>query len=256
MLQVHCVQLFYNVSDPGTEDILYEVRSVGRFTGIRLRKVADKTTIPNFRHLLERHGLGKVLLETMKEHLAEQGLKLREGTILDVSIIAAPSSTKNRSGERDAEIERTRKGKQWRCGMKLHVDVDDQTGLAHSLVTTAANVHDLRPAEQLLHGEEVGPGLMQGIRGSRGAKAVRVVRWAGTVPWEQCQGEKLAGDSLERLMEQCKSSVRAKVEHVFFYVKQMFDYCKTCYRGLAKNANRLALLPGFTNLLRSQSCRV
>ena len=148
MLRVHCVQLFYNLSDPATEDMLYEVESVRRFTGIRHNKVPDESTILNFRHLLEPHGLGKVLFETIKEHLAEQGWKLREGTILDASIIAAPSSTKNRSGERDPEMKQTKKGKQWHFGMKLHIGVDEQTGLVHSLVSTAANVHDLRPSDQ------------------------------------------------------------------------------------------------------------
>lgn len=155
ILRVHCVQLFYNLRDPGMEDMLYEVGSVGRFTGIRRNKVPDETTILNFRHLVERHGLGKVLFETIKQHLAEQGLKLREGTILDAGIIAAPSSRRNRSGERDPEMKQTKKGKQWHFGMKLHVGVDDQTGVVHSLATTAANVHDLTPSEQLLHGEEV-----------------------------------------------------------------------------------------------------
>ena len=116
ILRVHCVQLFYNLSDPAMEDMLYEVESVRRFTGIRLNKVPDETTILNFRHLLERHGLGRVLFESIKEHLAEQGLMLKEGTILDASIIAAPPSTKNRTRERDPEMKQTRKGNQWSFG--------------------------------------------------------------------------------------------------------------------------------------------
>ena len=155
MLRVHCVQLFYNLSDPATEDMLYEIERVRRFTGISLKKVADETTILNFRHLLERHGLGQVLFESIKEHLSEAGLMLKEGTIVDASIIEAPSSTKNRKRERDPEIKQTRKGNQWHFGMKLHVGVDDQSGLVHSLATTSANMHDLTASEQLLHGEEV-----------------------------------------------------------------------------------------------------
>ena len=155
ILRVHCVQLFYNLSDAATEDMLYEVESVRRFTGIRLNKVPDQTTILNVRHLPERHGLGRVLFESIKEHLAEQGLMLKEGTMLDASIIAAPPSTKNRTREGDPEMKQTKKGNQWSFGMKLHIGVDAQSGLVHSLATTSGNVHDLRVSEQLRHGEEV-----------------------------------------------------------------------------------------------------
>ena len=153
MLRVHCVQLFYKVSDPGMEDMLYEVESVRRFTGIRLEKVPDETTILNFRHLLERHGLGKVLFETIKEDLAEAGLILKEGTIMDASII-----------------------------MKLPIGVDDQTGVAHRLAPPAANVHDLVPSEELLHGEEERVWEMLGIRGWRSGKGIRIGKWPGTLP--------------------------------------------------------------------------
>jgi len=188
MLRVHCVQLFYNLSDPGMEDMLYEVESVRRFTGTRLAKVPDEATILNFRHLLERHGLGKVLFATIKEHLAEQGLKLREGTILDASIIAVPSSTKNINGERDPEMGQTRKGNQWHFGMKLHIGVDDHTGLVHSLVTSAANVHDLRPAEQLLHGGDV---RVWGDAGYRGIEK-RAAHQDRQVAWHHCPGSRPA----------------------------------------------------------------
>ena len=155
MLRVHYVQLFYNLSDPATEDMLYEIERVRRFTGISLKKVPDETTILNFRHLLERHGLGQVLFESIKDHLAGAGLMLKEGTIIDASIIEVPSSTKNRKRERDPEMKQTRKGNQWHFGMKPHVGVDDQSGLVHSLATTSANVHDLTASEGLLQGEEV-----------------------------------------------------------------------------------------------------
>ena len=253
MLRVHCVQLFYNVSDPAMEDMLYEIESVRRFTGIRLEKVPDETTILNFRHLLEGHGLGKVLFETIKEHLAEEGLVLKEGTIMDASIIASSASRKNRKRERDPEMKQTKKGNQWHFGMKLHIGVDDQTGVAHSLATTAANVHDLVPSEELLHGEEErvwGDAGYQGME-KREEHKDRQVTWH--IAMRSGQRRKLARDQLERLMEECKSSVRAKVEHLFFYMKQMFGYNKTRYRGLAKNENRLALLLGFANLLRGES---
>ena len=142
--RIHCVQLFYNLSDPGMEDLLYEAESVRRFVGLNLTEaLPDETTILNFRHLLERHQLGKGLLEEINAHLESQGLRLREGTIVDASIIEAPSSTKNRSRERDPEMHQTN---QWHFGMKAHIGVDADTGIVHSLSTTAANAHDVTEA--------------------------------------------------------------------------------------------------------------
>ena len=155
MLRIHCVQLFYNLSDPGMEDLLYEAESVRRFVGLNLSEaLPDETTILNFRHLLERHELGKGLLQEINAHLESQGLRLREGTIVDASIIEAPSSTKNRSGERDPEMHQTKKGNQWHFGMKAHIGVDADTGIVHSMSTTAANAHDVTEAHNLLHGGE------------------------------------------------------------------------------------------------------
>ena len=151
-------------------------------TGISLKKVADETTILNFRHLLERHGLGQALFESIKEHLSEAGLMLKEGTIVDASIIEAPSSTKNRKRERDPEMKQTRKGNQWHFGMKLHVGVDDQSGLVHSLATTSANMHDLTASEQLLHGEESVSGEMQVTVEWRSVRPMRIAKWHGTLP--------------------------------------------------------------------------
>ena len=156
MLRVHCVQLFYNLSDPGMEDLLYEVESVRRFVGLRLTEaLPDETTILNFRHLLEEHDLGAGLFEEINAHLASRGHRLRTGTIVDASIIEAPSSTKNRRRARDPEMRQTRKGKQWYFGMKAHIGVDAGSGLAHSVVTTAANASDVTQAGALLHGAEV-----------------------------------------------------------------------------------------------------
>ena len=147
MLRVHCVQLFYNVSDPGMEDLLYEVESVRRFAGLRLSgPLPDETTILNFRHLLETHGLGTGLFEEINTHLASLGHRLKTGTIVDASIIDAPSTTKNRRGERDPEMRQTKKGNQWYFGMKAHIGVDAESGLAHSLATTAANAADVTQA--------------------------------------------------------------------------------------------------------------
>ena len=164
MLRIHCIQLFYNLSDPGMEDLLYEAESVRRFAGLSLSEaLPDETTILNFRHLLERHGLGKGLLDEINAQLESQGLRLREGTIVDASIIEAPSSTKNRTGERDPEMHQTKKGNQWHFGMKMHIGVDSETGLVHSMSTTAANVHDVTEARNLCTGARQWCGATPGI---------------------------------------------------------------------------------------------
>jgi IS5 family transposase len=154
MLRVHCMQLFYNLSDPAMEDALYEIESMRNFSGLKLDRLPDETTILNFRHFLEQHGLGKVLFKEVNKHLEKNGLMLREGSIVDATIISAPSSTKNKTGQRDPEMHQTKKGNEWHFGMKMHIGVDDTLGLIHSLDTTAANVHDIVPTDKLLHGEE------------------------------------------------------------------------------------------------------
>ena len=155
MLRIHCVQLFYNLSDPGMEDTLYDVEPVRRFVGMKLAEpLPDETTILNFRHLLEEHKLGDGLFAEIKEHLESQGLRLQEGTIVDASIIEAPSSTKNRAGARDPEMHQVKKGNEWHFGMKVHIGVDAQTGVVHSVATTPANVHDVTETPRLLHGGE------------------------------------------------------------------------------------------------------
>ena len=181
MLRVHCVQIFYNLSDPGMEDLLYEAESVRQFVGLKLSEaLPDETTILNFRHLLERHGLGRSLFEEINAHLESQGLRLREGTIVDASIIEAPYSTKNRAGERDPEMHQTKKGNQWHFGMKVHIGVDADTGLVHSMSTTSANVHDVTEAHNLLHGgETVVWGDAGAIRESTSDRRTWGERWSG-----------------------------------------------------------------------------
>ena len=155
MLRVHVVQVCHNLSDPAMEDLLYDSRSVQQFVGLRLSEpIPDESTILHFRHLLEKHQLGQGLFEEIKACLEEQGMALKEGTIVDATIIQAPSSTKNREGKRDPEMRQTRKGKQYYFGMKAHIGVDAETGMVHSLVTTGANVHDVTQAGELLHGKE------------------------------------------------------------------------------------------------------
>jgi len=156
MLRVHLMQQWYDLSNPAIEDALIEVPTMRRFAGIDLisDRIPDETTILTFRHLLEKHNLGEQIFETVKAHLKDNGMAMKQGTIIDATLIAAPSSTKNEKGERDPEMHQTCKGKQCHFGMKVHIGVDKDSGLIHSVETTAANVHDLTPAADLLHGEE------------------------------------------------------------------------------------------------------
>ena len=253
MLRTHCVQLFYNLSDPGMEDLLYESDPVRRFVGPKISgPLPDETTILNFRHLLEQQNLGLGLLAEINAHLESQGLKLREGTIVDATIIEAPSSTKNRAGEQDPEMHQTRKGNQWYFGMKAHIGVDSETGIVHSMSTTAANAHDITEAHNLLHGGETvvwGDAGYQGV-GKRGENQGLVVEWQ--VAMRPGRRRKLDPESEEALAEKAKASVRAKVEHPFLRVKGLFGYGKVRYRGLMKNTQRLALLFGLGNLLTAE----
>ena len=235
------------------EDLLYESEPVRRFAGLKLSgALPDETTILNFRHLLERHNLGKGLLEEINAHLESQGLKLREGTIVDATIIKAPSCTKNRNKERDPQMHQTKKGNQWHFGMKAHIGVDADTGIVHNMSTTAANTHDVTEAHNLLHGGETvvwGDAGYQGV-GKRAENLGLEVDWQ--VAMRPGKRRKLEIGSTEALVEKLKASVRAKVEHPFLRLKRLFGYTKVRYRGLAKNAERLALLFGLGNLLTAE----
>ena len=253
MLRVHCVQLFYNLSDPGMEDLLYESEPVRRFAGLKLSgPLPDESTILHFRHLLENHSLGQGLLEEINAHLDSQGLRLREGTIVDATIIEAPSSTKNQARERDPEMHQTKKGNQWHFGMKAHIGVDCETGIVHSMTATAANVHDITEAHNLLHGGET---VVWGDAGYLGVHK-RKENLGLDVDWRVAMrpGKRRGLDpgSDEALLEKAKASVRAKVEHPFLRLKRLFGYGKVRYRGLAKNTERLALLFGLGNLLAAE----
>jgi transposase, IS5 family len=170
MLRLHFLQHWFNLSDPAAEETLYDSLSMRRFVGIDLGRepVPDETTILKFRHLLERHNLGQVLFNRVNQHLASRGLKVAGGTIVDATIIAAPSSTKNQTKTRDLEMHQTRKGQQWYFGMKLHIGVDSKTKLIHSMTATAANVHDATVLGELLHGDETRVYGDQAYRGQRG----------------------------------------------------------------------------------------
>lgn len=254
MLRVHCLQVIYNYSDPAMEDALYEIESLRRFSGLRLsERIPDETTILNFRHLLEAHGLGQTLFDEINTHLSEKGYLLRQGTIVDATLIEAPTSTKNKEKQRDPEMQQTKKGNQWYFGMKLHIGVDADSGLVHSAVATSANEHDITQADKLLHGKE------QRVHGDAGYLGIykreehkgREVEWHIAV--RPGKRKTMADGSDEQLTEKTKASVRARVEHPFRWVKGIFGYSKVRYRGLGKNMNRLCLLLGLTNLLRSRS---
>lgn len=255
MLRIHCVQLFYNLSDPAMEDALYEMELMRRFAGLDLTgSIPDETTILNFRHFLEKKLLGESIFQTINDHLAASGCILREGTIVDASIIAAPTSTKNKDGKRDPEMHQTKKGNQWYFGMKIHAGVDDTLGLIHSIETTAANAHDITAADKLLHGEEQrvwGDAGYQGINKREEHKDRKVDYFIALRPSSKAR-KTCPNHELLNNIEYHKASVRAKVEHVFFYVKRLFGYSKVRYRGLAKNTNRLYVLCGFTNLLKAE----
>ena len=174
MLRIHLLQQWYSLSDPAMEEALIEVPTMRRFAGIDLisDRIPDETTILTFRHLLEKHELGEQIFDTVKAHLSERGMTMRQGTIVDATLIAAPSSTKNKVGERDPEIHQTKKGNQWYFGMKVHAGVDKDSGLIHSVVVTAANVHDLTSAAELLHCDD------QLVYGDAGHEGIAIgLRW-------------------------------------------------------------------------------
>ena len=254
MLRVHCMQLFYNLSDPAMEDALYEIESMRRFAGLSITgTLPDESTILKFRHLLEKHQLGNKLFKEINTHLDDAGLVLREGTIVDASIISAPTSTKNKEKQRDPEMHQTKKGNEWHFGMKLHIGVDDSFGVIHSLSTTAANVHDITEADKLLHGEEEqvwGDAGYLGIE-KREEHQGRPVEWQ--INERPGKRKQMAEGSPEARHEKAKSSVRAMVEHPFLSIKRHFGYDKVRYRGLDKNTNRLYLLSGFSNLIKMKS---
>lgn len=252
MLRIHCLQHWYGLSDPAMEESLYEIASMRRFAGLSLThgSVPDETTILNFRHLLERHELSRAIFEAIRAHLETAGLLLRQGTIVDATIIAAPSSTKNASGERDPQMHQTKKGNQWYFGMKAHIGVDAESGLVHTVIGTPANVADVTQADDLLHGEET---MALGDAGYTGVdkrpERKHLANWQ--VAMKPGKRRALGGSALDRLSEQIerlKAQVRARVEHPFRVIKRQFGYIKVRYRGLAKNTAQLHMLFALSNL--------
>ncbi|WP_373565857.1 IS5 family transposase [Microbulbifer okhotskensis] len=250
MLRIHCMQLFYNLSDPAMEDTLYEIESMRNFAGLTLSgPIPDETTILNFRHLLESNQLSTALFEEIDKHLAGNGLALREGTIVDATIISAPTSTKNKKKERDPEMHQTKKGNQWHFGMKMHIGTDDTLGLIHSLDITAANQHDITATGKLLHGKEKRVWGDSGYTGAEKREELKSKEVEWHIAEKRSRLKHRPGRAELRKVEKIKAQIRAKVEHPFRYIKNIFGYGKVRYRGLEKNAQRLYLLAGFTNLL-------
>jgi IS5 family transposase len=253
MLRIHLMQQWYSLSDPAMEDALIEVPTMRRFAGIDMLsdRIPDETTILAFRHLLEKHNLGEKIFETVKAHLRERGIAMKQGTIIDATLIAAPSSTKNKAGERDPEMHQTKKGSQWYFGMKIHAGVDKDTGLIHSIVTTAANVHDLTPAAELLHGEEevvYADADYQGIaKRPEMAGKTREFRVAMR-PGKRRALPDTPDGKLQDLVETAKSHIRAKGEHPFRVIKQQFGFQKTRLRSMVKNRCKVNVLAALTNL--------
>ena len=250
MLRVHFMQQWFGLSDPAMEEALWETPLLRKFAGVDVdfEGVPDETTILNFRHLLEKHALGKALFDEMAAILAERGLMLRQGTIVDATLIAAPPSTKNRTRTRDPEMKQTRKGNQWYFGMKAHIGVDAGSGCVHSADMTSANVHDWVVTDTLLHGEEeIAFGDSAYGSKERSLEALREehdVVWA--VPFKRKKGQDLSDE--QRRINRLMSSYRSKVEHVFRVVKRQFGYARTRYRGLSKNSQQIFCLLALANI--------
>ena len=249
MLRVHLMQNWFALSDPAMEEALYEIASLRSFARLSLNEpIPDETTILNFRHLLEESDLAADILKAVNAHLARKGLLLKRGSIVDATIIAAPSSTKNAEGERDPEMHQAKKGEQWYFGMKAHIGLDADSGLVHTVTTTAANESDVEQVADLLHGKEE---HVWGDSGYRGApsRVKRDVKWH--IAARPSDIAKLPeGRTKKRLKKQehKKASVRAKVEHPFRVIKRQFGLLKVRFRGLAKNTAHVVTLFALSNL--------
>lgn len=254
MLRMYIAQQCFGLSDEGIEDAIYDSRAIRGFVGIDLthESAPDATTLLKFRRLLEKHDLTRRIFDEINGHLASKGLMMREGTIVDATLIAAPPSTKNRDEKRDPEMHQSKKGKNWFFGMKAHIGVDAKSGLTHTLVTTAGNVSDVTQTHNLLHGDET---MVFGDAGYQGAdkrpeNVDKAIIWhiAMKRSVRKAMKKNPLGRAREKL-EKAKASVRAKVEHPFHVLKNLFKHRKTRYRGLAKNTAQLHTLFAFANLV-------
>ena len=253
MLRVHFMQQWFTLSDPAMEEALHDVPLLREFAGLDnwSTRLPDESTILRFRHLLDKHKLAEQILLTVNELLRGKGLLLKAGTAVDATLIAAPSSTKNASGERDPEMHQSKKGNQWYFGMKAHIGVDAESGLVHTVRTTTGNVNDVVEANALLHGEETDVFADAGYQGAHKRPDAKE-----NVTWHVAMrpGKRRALDKSRRShrlideIEQLKASVRAKVEHPFRVIKRQFGHVKVRYRGLTKNTAQLTTLFALGNL--------
>ena len=248
MLRIYFLQQWFNLSDPAVEEALYDSALMRNFAQIDLgnEPVPDETTVCKFRHLLEQHNLGGAMLETVNVHLESRGIKITTGTIVDATIIHAPSSTKNANQQRDPAMHQTKKGKQWYFGMKAHVGVDSKTKLVHSAVVTAANIADAAVLPDLLHGEETDVWGDQAYRGQ--SEAIHEVAPQAHDLTNKRYRYKNRVDEVVREGNRGKSHMRSRVEHVFAVIKLKFGYTKVRYRGIKKNANQVFTLCALSNL--------
>ena len=248
MLRVHLMQNWFALSDPAMEEALYEIASLRTFAGLGLEAIPDETTILNFRHLLEASDLAEDIFKQVNAHLTRKGLLLKRGSIVDATIIAAPSSTKNSTGERDPEMHQTKKGNQWHFGMKAHIAVDAESGLVHTVTATAANEADVEQVADLLHGKEDAVWADSGYRGAQ-ARVMRDVQWhIASRPSDMANMPEGRAKARVRKNEYEKASVRAKVEHPFRVIKRQFGLVKVRFKGLAKNTAHVITLFALSNL--------
>jgi len=252
MLRVHLMQNWFGYSDPAMEESLYETTILRQFAGLSLERIPDETTILNFRRLLEKHELATGILAVINGYLGDRGLSLKQGTIVDATLIHAPSSTKNKDGKRDPEMRQTKKGNQYYFGAKAHIGVDDESGLVHSVAVTSANVADVTQVDKLLHGEEnvvYGDAGYTGVE-KRAEHEGRQTLWmiAARPSTYRKHGKGSALYKAYRGIERAKASVRAKVEHPFRVIKQQFGYRRVRFRGLTKNGAQMVTLFALSNL--------
>jgi transposase, IS5 family len=250
MLRIHLMQNWFGLSDPAMEEALYEVASIRQFAHLSLTgPIPDETTILNFRHLLEANDLAVDIFARINAYLSRKGLLLKRGSIVDATIIAAPSSTKNAKGERDPEMHQTKKGNQWYFGMKAHIGADRDSGLVHTVVTTPANEADVEVVDELLHGKEAVVHADAGYAGAPQRVDRKRLRWE--IALRRSRIKALPEGRKKRAIEKAehrKASIRAKVEHPFRVVKRQFGYVKTRFKGLAKNTAQLLTLFALANL--------
>ena len=248
MLRLYFLQQWFNLSDPAVEEALYDSQSMRRFVGIDLGRepVPDETTVCRFRHLLEQHDLGTRMFGEVHRHLEASGIKIGKGTIVDATIISAPSSTKNADKARDPDMHQTKKGNQWYFGMKAHIGVDSRLKLIHAVVATAANVADSHLLPDLLHGHETRVGGDQAYRGQTEVIKKHAPNAQDFTNRRYRHGDVV--DEVERAKNRAKSKVRAKVEHAFHIIKRLFGFVMVRYRGLDKNAHRLFVACALANL--------